>query len=127
MTKNELGRFLAILTVRVAELEGLIRRRDGITIEKSPDQLDEIQRASERAVAICNLDSEFNQLQNARAALLRIEQGSFGTCLQCDEDIHPKRLAAIPWAPFCIRCQETADRSAGQAPPPPRDLLANAA
>lgn len=127
MTKNELSRFRVVLTARVAELESLIRQRDGITIERSPDQLDEIQRASERALAICNLDREFNQLRYARAALLRIEQGSFGTCQQCDEDIHPKRLAAVPWAPFCIRCQETVDHNPEQMPTPGSDLLANAA
>lgn len=67
------------------------RQRDGITIERSPDQLDEIQRASERALAVCNLGREFNQLRNIRAALLRIEQESFGKCEECDEEIHPKR------------------------------------
>ena len=127
MTKNELSRFRAILTVRVAELESLIRQRDSITIEKNPDQLEEIQRASERTLAICNLDREFNQLRDARAAIFRIGQGSFGTCQQCDEDIHPKRLAAIPWAPFCIRCQEIVERNSEQMPAPPGGFLADAA
>src|SRR5208283_1989803 len=127
MTKNEVNRFRAILNARIAELENLNRQRDGITIERSPDQLDEIQRASERALAVCNLDREFNQLRNARAALLRIKQGSFGICQQCDEDIHPKRLAAIPWAALCIRCQETLDRNPEQISTPGGDFLANAA
>ncbi len=127
MTKNEVNRFRAILNARIAELENFNRQRDGITIERSPDQLDEIQRASERALAVCNLDREYNQLRNARAALLRIEQGNFGMCEQCDEDIHPKRLAAIPWAPFCIRCQEILDRNPEQMPTAAGDFLANAA
>ncbi|MGD1098552.1 MAG: TraR/DksA family transcriptional regulator [Bryobacteraceae bacterium] len=127
MTKNEVNRFRAILNARIAELENLNRQRDGITIERSPDQLDEIQRASERALAVCNLDREFNQLRNAHAALLRIKQGSFGICQQCDEDIHPKRLAAIPWAALCIRCQETVDQDPGDMATPGGDFLANAA
>ena len=127
MTKNETNRFRAILNARIAELENFNRQRDGITIERSPDQLDEIQRASERALAVCNLDREFNHLRNARAALLRIEQGSFGICEQCDEDIHPKRLAAIPWAALCIRCQETLDHSPEQMSTPGGEFLANAA
>src|SRR5260370_38432723 len=106
MTKAEVDRFRAVLTARVAELERVTRHRDGITVERSADQLDEIQAASQRALAVCNLDREFNQLRNARAALSRIQEGSFGTCQQCDEDIHPKRLAAGPWATFCIPCQE---------------------
>ena len=127
MTKTEVDRFRAVLTARVAELERVTRNREGITIERSADQLDEIQAASQRALAVCNLDREFNQLRNARAALSRIQEGSFGTCQQCDEDIHPKRLAAVPWAIFCIRCQEAVDHNPEETQAPIRDLLGRAA
>jgi DnaK suppressor protein len=127
MTKSELQRFRTILTASVAELEGFTRRRDGITIERSADQLEEIEAASARAVAISNLDREFNELRNARAALRRIEEGSFGICQQCDDDIHPKRLAAVPWAPFCIRCQEAADRNLEVTQMPASERLSLAA
>ena len=110
MTKNELNRFRAVLTAKIAELERS-NHRDGITIERSADQLEEIQAASERVLAVCHLDREFSQLRNVLAAIRRIEEGSFGTCQECDEDIHAKRLAAVPWATFCIRCQEAADRN----------------
>jgi DnaK suppressor protein len=111
MTRNELNRFEKLLIARVAELERLGGYRDDIKVERSADQLDEIQQASERALAVSNLDREYTQLRNARAALRRIEDGSFGTCLECEEDIHPKRLAAVPWTPFCIQCQEALDRN----------------
>ena len=109
MTENEMNRFRAVLTAKVAELERFTRHRDAILVERSADQLEEIQAASQRALAVCNLDREFSQLRDARAALRRIQEGSFGTCQECDEDIHQKRLAAVPWATFCIRCQEAAD------------------
>jgi len=127
MAKNELNRFRAILTAKVAELERFTRHREGITVERSADQVEEIQAASQRALAVCNLDREYNQLRNARAALRRIQEGSFGTCQQCDEDIHPKRLAAVPWAPFCIGCQEAFDRNREEMQTPTGDLLARAA
>jgi DnaK suppressor protein len=127
MTKTEIDRFRRILTARVAELERFTRQRDGIVIERSADQLEEIQAASQRAVAVCNLDREFTQLRDARAALRRIEDGSFGTCQECDEDIHPKRLAAVPWATFCIRCQEAVDRNFEEIQAPSRDFLDRAA
>jgi DnaK suppressor protein len=111
MTKTELNRFRMMLAAKVAEMERFTRHRDGIAIERSADQLDEIQAASERALAVCNLDREFNQLRNAQAALLRIQEGSFGTCQRCDDDIHPRRLAAVPWATFCIQCQEAVDNN----------------
>jgi|SRR5580704_8659766 DnaK suppressor protein len=115
MSKNELNRFREILTAKVAELRHLDRHRDGITVERSADELDEIQAASERALAVCDLNREFHQLRDVREALLRIQEGSFGACLNCEQDIHPKRLAAVPWAQFCITCQEATDRNAGAA------------
>ena len=127
MTKTELNRFRAILTSRVAELESFTRNRDGITVERSADQLDEIQAASQRALAVCNLDREFNQLRNTRSALRRIEEGSFGICQECDQDIHPKRLAAVPWATCCIRCQEAIDRNLEEIQAPSSDVLRRAA
>src|SRR6267154_3029765 len=123
MTTAEADRFRGILTAKVADLERFTRQRDGITIERSADQLEEIQAASQRALAVCNLDRESNQLRDARAALRRIQEGSFGTCQECDEDIHPKRLAAVPWATLCIRCQEAADGSHEEMRAPSRDLL----
>jgi len=127
MTKTDVNRFQAILNVKVAELERFVRRRDSITVERSADQLDEIEAAAQHALAVCNLDRDFNQLRNTRAALRRIEEGNFGTCQGCDGNIHPKRLAAVPWALFCIRCQEAMDRSLGEIQAPSGDLLGRAA
>jgi DnaK suppressor protein len=127
MTKHEVDRFRSILMAQVAELELIKSYREGITIDRSADQLEEIQAAAERALAVCNLDREFNQLRDARAAIRRIEEGSFGTCQQCDEDINPKRLAAVPWATFCIRCQEAVDHNLAENQAPSPDLLRRAA
>jgi len=121
MTKTELRRFQAVLDTRIIELQRLIRHRDGIRVERSADQLEEIQQATERALAVCNLDREFNQLRNAQVALVRIHEGNFGKCQQCNEDIHPKRLAAVPWALCCLQCQEAVDRNPG-LPAPSRDF-----
>jgi DnaK suppressor protein len=127
MTKTKVDRFRETLTAKVAELERFTRQRDGILVERSADQLEEIQAASQRALTVCNLDREFTQLRDARAALHRIEDGSFGTCQECDEDIHPKRLAAVPWATFCIRCQEAVDRNFEEIQAPSLDALDRAA
>jgi DnaK suppressor protein len=127
MTKTELSRFQAILDAKIIELEQLIRYRDGIRVERSADQLEEIQQASERALAVCNLDRHFSHLRNVRAALRRTQEGSFGICQQCDDDIAPKRLLAVPWAQFCIRCQEAVDRGLEEIQAPGGDLFGRAA
>ncbi len=111
MTKTELNRLKKVLETRQAELARVLRNREGIAIEKSPDALDEVQHAAERELAIRNLDRESHLLRNVRAALQRIEDGSYGICLHCEEEISQKRLEAVPWAPYCIRCQEIADRN----------------
>jgi DnaK suppressor protein len=127
MTKSELNKYKDILETRQAELVEVLRNRDGITIEKSPDALDEVQNAAERELAIRNLDRESNLLRNVRAALRRIEEGSFGVCVHCDEEISPKRIAAVPWTPYCIQCQEAADKAQEDGSESFDDLLVNAA
>jgi DnaK suppressor protein len=97
MTKTELNKFRNTLETKQRELIHFVSNREGIAIEKSPDALDEVQHAAERELAIRNLDRESNLLRNVRGALRRIGDGSFGTCMHCDEDISPKRLAAVPW------------------------------
>ncbi len=111
MTKTEVSKFKKILEAKQADLERIVRNRDAIAIEKSADALDEVQHASERELAIRNLDRESNLLRSVRLALRRIDDGSFGTCMHCDEEISPKRLAAVPWAANCIQCQEIVDRN----------------
>ena len=99
-----------ILELREAGLVQVLRKRDGIAIEKSADQMDEVQYASERDMAIRNVDRDSTLLRDVREALHRIHEGSFGACLDCESAISPKRLAAVPWAARCIQCQEAADR-----------------
>jgi DnaK suppressor protein len=128
MTKTDVQKYKEILEAKQAELAAILRNRDGITIEKSPDALDEVQNAAERELAIRNLDRESNLLRNVRAALRRIDEGNFGVCAHCEEDISPKRVAAVPWTPFCIDCQEQADRAAEEGNMETlEELLVNAA
>ena len=110
MSHVELDKFKKILEARRAELGGALRNREDIVIEKTPDALDEVQLAGERELAIRNLDRESHLLRQVRGALARIADGSYGTCLHCDEEISMKRLNAVPQTAFCIKCQEAADR-----------------
>jgi DnaK suppressor protein len=123
----ELGGFQEILGRKEAELDWVLRNRDGIAIEKSADQMDEIQYASERDLAMRNVDRESSLLRDVKAALGRIHDGSFGTCIECESAISPRRLAAVPWAPRCIQCQEAADRDQQERTESLRETLVKAA
>ena len=110
MNQTELNKYKAMLETKMAELSAGLRNREDIAIEKTPDALDEVQLAGERELAIRNLDRESNMLRNVRGALARMADGSYGVCMHCDEDIKTKRLDAVPWTKYCIKCQEMADR-----------------
>src|SRR5258706_16033184 len=109
LVKTELREFKTILKASQVELAELMRKRDSIAIEKTPDALDEVQLATERELATRNLERESKLLRSVRQALSRIEEGAYGSCLECEEEIGAKRLKALPWTPLCINCQKQAD------------------
>ena len=115
MTKTEVKGFRKILLARQAELANVMRGREAIAVELTPDELDQTQHATERELAIGHLERESKRLREVRDALSRIDAGEFGVCLDCGQDIKPNRLAAAPWASYCIICQEAADRDSRQA------------
>jgi DnaK suppressor protein len=129
MNKTDLEKYKAMLEAKRTELSAGLRNREDIAIEKTPDALDEVQLAGERELAIRNLDRESNLLRNVKSALARVADGSYGVCLHCDEEIKPKRMDAVPWAKYCIRCQEAADRNEFETETGDSidELLANAA
>lgn len=110
MKKTELNAFRRSLEKRQAELGNGSGNREALAVETSADELDRIQNATDRDMQIGNLERTSSRLLEVREALRRIDSGSFGICAGCEENISTKRLAAIPWAPFCIACQEAADR-----------------
>jgi len=110
MKTNELEHFRKILTTRQAELSVGRTNRDAIAIETTADELDRIQQAQERDFAMGVIDRDSLRLREIRAALQRIDNGGFGFCLNCEEEIASKRLAAVPWTALCIICQEAAER-----------------
>jgi DnaK suppressor protein len=129
MNKTDIEKYKAMLEAKQAELSAGLRNREDIAIEKTPDALDEVQLAGERELAIRNLDRESNLLRNVKGALMRVADGSYGICLHCEEEIKTKRLDAVPWTKYCIRCQEAADRHEFEAGDGETidELLANAA
>jgi len=57
---------------------------------------------------------DYAQLRQVEEALDRLESGDFGVCQSCEEPIAPKRLHAIPWARYCVTCQELIGTPAGE-------------
>ena len=113
MTDIEVNHFRTILRHNQSESANGFQRRGGLTIETSPDELDRIQSANERDFAIGSMERRASRMREVQNALGRIDEVSFGICASCEEQIHPRRLAAVPWARFCIACQQADDRLQG--------------
>jgi DnaK suppressor protein len=110
MTKKDLNVFRRILEGRETELAGRNYSRGALAIQRSSDELDRIQESQERELALGDLDRNSVFMREVRDALSRLDAGTFGICVECQANINPKRLAAVPWALTGIVCQEAADR-----------------
>jgi DnaK suppressor protein len=112
--KADLKLVRQILESRLEEVACSRGLGDSIVIQQFADPVDMTQEAAERAVAVQILDRESTLVRRLRSAIDRIKGGAYGICLQCEEEIAPKRLKAVPWAELCIHCQERADGLASQ-------------
>jgi DnaK suppressor protein len=110
------NQFRPLLEAKRKELLVSTGDREEILIEHAAEEFDRLQQQLNREVAIRNLDRGSTLLKQVQAALARIEDDSFGVCLRCDEPIPEKRLKAVPWAAYCVPCQEHVDhqRASGE-------------
>ena len=84
--------------------------KDEIAIEQTAEMLDTIQQTADRELALECLSRNWKTGTLVAEALQRINKGTFGLCAECEEQIGDRRLRALPWAKYCITCQERADR-----------------
>jgi DnaK suppressor protein len=86
--------------------------REDFTVN-SEDRLDELDQAStdaEQAMRMRLRNRELLYLKKVDEALARIEEGTFGECENCNEDIEARRLEVRPTATLCIACKEEEER-----------------
>lgn len=77
------------------------------------DEGDEAQASERQDVAFATRQRLAARINRLNTALERIERGTYGVCRVCGEPIESERLAALPEADTCLKCQETLDREAG--------------
>lgn len=76
------------------------------TDEETDDIVDRANNSYNRELMFALSDAERHQLIAVDEALERVEAGTYGECLNCGREIGEKRLDAVPWARYCIKCQE---------------------
>ena len=77
---------------------------------ETPDPVDLAVRNYSKNVMLAVSENESKQLTLIDEALLRIDDNEYGECQNCENEINPKRLAAIPWARYCLDCQALLER-----------------
>ena len=98
----------------LAERELLIEKLKGndlsIDDAETPDPVDLAVRNYSKNVQLAVSENESKQLLLIDEAIMRIDDDEYGTCQNCEKEINPKRLAAIPWARYCLDCQELLEK-----------------
>ena len=70
------------------------------------DEGDLSQQHHEEWIFLNRNSIDMKLLREIADGLHRIDQGAYGVCMECEEPISPKRLDAVPWARYCVTCQE---------------------
>ena len=110
MEKKKLRQYETQLNEQRNLLLGLVERTEDYGREAdddvSQDPADKASNSYTKELLFSQSTNERNTLKLIEDALARLEDGDFGDCQNCGQEIQPKRLDAIPWAAYCIRCQE---------------------
>lgn len=85
-----------------------------INSDELADEADLATSTINQQVSFSIREKEMNKLRRIDAALERVEEGSFGYCLESGDEIEPKRLETQPWAEFCIEVAEEKEREQAQ-------------
>jgi DnaK suppressor protein len=95
------------LVGQVQAAEAYSRERDA---EATQDPADMAANAYTKELMMSMSTNDRQLLEMIDAALVRIEDGLYGKCIHCGQPIQEKRLEAVPWARYCLRCADLNER-----------------
>ena len=99
-------KLLAQQTLLESVMQSAVTEGRQTTTDDLQDAADQAVQSYQKELIFLQGSKGHSQLAEVRSALSRLEDGSFGECLQCGNPIGEKRLEAVPWAAHCIACQE---------------------
>ncbi len=88
--------------------------RDGVTERGGNDLGDESSHELQTILGVDKAERDVNELIHVEAAIKRLQQGTYGKCIDCDDDIGSSRLQVNPVAERCIDCQEKLENKQDQ-------------
>ena len=96
-----------LLEKRAEVLSGLGVKFDTIARMGRVAEEDQAQLSHDEFVSLHLNSLDYAQLRLVEEAIDRLEAGDYGFCLACEEPIPAKRLRALSWARYCVKCQDT--------------------
>jgi len=101
------------------QLQEVLQSLSGVEYERKSLDTEPAKDSADRCVTSLSKDSLFERSSQRRttlrlieAALRRIAEGCFGVCVACGDVIQDRRLEALPWTKFCLRCQQVIEQEA---------------
>lgn len=114
----DIAHFKKVLVAKESELVAELARREAEAREPAGadvgDVADEATSSENREMALEESELLRQTLTEVRDALRRMDEGTYGKCVDCGRPIEPARLEAVPWTPYCRVDQERHDREAVQ-------------
>ena len=114
MNKKDLARFKKLLEERKEALkhsvEAIKEQGMGFSTDDLPDEIDLAASEADQSMNLRLRDRELVLLRKIERTIQKIEDGEFGVCEKCGDEISVKRLEARPVTDLCIRCKEEQER-----------------
>jgi len=112
-TKTRIGNFKAMLLKKRNELLAVVRREPEVlaTNIRTPDVDEFAVKSAMQDVTAVTLDLRSRMLKDIERSLRQLAEGTYGICEGCGEEISSNRLQALPWARYCLTCQELRSRN----------------
>ena len=112
--RKRLDHNLTVALVRLRQFGGAVAVEElpGAIGDNSPfaDEVDEIQANERLEIGFATRELLVERVNRIAAALERLDQGEYGTCVECGEAIAPARLRVMPEVTTCVRCQDRLER-----------------
>ncbi len=109
MKKSELAQYRKALAGKKEALEQSVGRTiidEESNTDGHGDFADRSAAANEEEISIQLKQTDNKLLRAIEVALQRVEAGTYGICVDCEEEIAAARLKAVPWTKVCINCKE---------------------
>jgi DnaK suppressor protein len=108
--KPNLARYRKVLEAKAEEVRSSMSAQKAAQVvarlDVPSDEGDLSQQHHEEWIFLNRNTIDMKLLREVTDALHRIDHDQYGICLECDEPISVKRLEAVPWARYCVMCQE---------------------